>query len=91
MSMDNINSTLRVFNIQEASFSVGDLHNALQSKLNGFKMIYKIDNKFQSVADSWPSSLNCDEAKEKWNFSSSNDFEKFISNIINEKWINEKN
>ena len=54
-------------------------------------MIYKIDNKFQSVADSWPSSLNCDEAKEKWNFSSSNDFEKFISNIINEKWINEKN
>lgn len=91
MSMDNINSTLRVFNIQEASFSVGDLHNVLQSKLNGFKMIYKIDNKFQSVADSWPSSLNCDEAKEKWNFSSSNDFEKFISNIINEKWINEKN
>ena len=52
---------------------------------------YAIDNKFQSVADAWPSSLNCDEAKKKWKFSSSENFEKFIKKIINEMIKNEKN
>ena len=88
---DTINSTLRVFNIQEASFSVEDLYKAIQHKLGEFKIEYAIDNKFQSVADTWPSSLNCDEAKKKWKFSSSENFEKFIEKIINEMIKNEKN
>ncbi len=91
MGMDTINSTLRVFNIQEASFSVEDLYKAIQHKLGEFKIEYVIDNKFQSVADTWPSSLNCDEAKKKWKFSSSENFEKFIKKIINEMIKNEKN
>ncbi|MFL2511225.1 MAG: NAD-dependent epimerase/dehydratase family protein [Candidatus Neomarinimicrobiota bacterium] len=91
MEMNTINSTLRVFNIQETSFSVIDLYKAIQSKLSKFKVEYAIDNKFQSVADTWPSSLNCDEAKKKWNFSNSEDFEKFVTKIIDEMIENEKN
>ena len=91
MGMDTINSTLRVFNIQEASFSVEDLYKAIQHKFGEFKIEYVIDNKFQSVADTWPSSLNCDEAKKKWKFTSSEDFEKFIKKMINEMIKNEKN
>lgn len=84
MEKDNINSPLRVFNIQEANFSVNELYKVIQKELNEFELKYSIDNKFQSVADSWPSSLNCYKAKKEWNFSVTDNYEKFIKKIINE-------
>ena len=83
MDRDTINSALRVFNIQEASFSINDLYKVIQSKFSEFKIEYEIDFKFQSVADTWPSSLNCEEAKNKWDFSSSENVETFILKILN--------
>ena len=83
MDIDTINSALRVFNIQEASFSINDLYKVIQSKFSEFKIEYEIDFKFQSVADTWPSSLNCEEAKNKWDFSSSENVETFILKILN--------
>tara|TARA_Y100000748_G_C15490584_1_gene486329 strand:+ start:1253 stop:2215 length:963 start_codon:yes stop_codon:yes gene_type:complete len=83
MEMETINSNLRVFNIQEASFSVNNLYEVIQKELIDFKIKYEVDNKFQSVADTWPSSLNCNQAKKRWNFSYTNNHEKFIKKIIN--------
>ena len=40
--------------------------------------IYNVDKNFQSVADTWPSSLNCEMVKKFWNFSTEEDFEVFM-------------
>ena len=62
MDLEVIESKLRVFNVQEASFSVKELSNFLLQKFPSFQIIYNEDKNFQSVADTWPSSLNCKRA-----------------------------
>ena len=83
MGLEVIDSKLRVFNVQEASFSVKELSDFLLQKFPSFQIIYNEDKNFQSVADTWPSSLNCEKATEFWNFSTEKDFEVFIEKIIN--------
>jgi len=83
MKLEKINSKLRVFNVEEVSFSVKDLANFLQKQFPNFKLSYKISKDFQSVADTWPSSLNCEKAKKYWNFDGNTNFENFILKIIN--------
>ena len=83
MSFKVIESKLRVFNVQEASFSVKELSDFLLQKFPSFQITYNEDKNFQSVADTWPSSLNCEKATKFWNFSTEKDFEVFIEKIIN--------
>ena len=83
MGLEVIDSKLRVFNVQEASFSVKELSDFLLQKFPSFQIIYNEDKNFQSVADTWPSSLNCEKANKFWNFSTEKDFEVFIEKIIN--------
>ena len=83
MSFKVIESKLRVFNVQEASFSVKELSDFLLQKFPSFQILYNENKNFQSVADTWPSSLNCEKANKFWNFSTEKDFELFIENIIN--------
>ena len=83
MGLEVIDSKLRVFNVQEASFSVKELSDFLLQKFPSFQIIYNEDKNFQSVADTWPSSLNCEKATKFWNFSTEKDFEVFIEKIIN--------
>ncbi len=33
-----------------------------------FIVDYNIDSRFQSIADTCPENLNCEEAKKEWNF-----------------------
>ena len=82
MSFKVIESKLRVFNVQEASFSVKELSDFLLQKFPSFQILYNENKNFQSVADTWPSSLNCEKANKFWNFSTEKDFELFIENII---------
>ena len=83
MGLEVIDSKLRVFNVQEVSFSVKELSDFLLQKFPSFQIIYNEDKNFQSVADTWPSSLNCEKATKFWNFSTAKDFEVFIEKIIN--------
>jgi len=83
MGLKAIESKLRVFNVQEASFSVKELSDFLLRKFPSFQIIYNKDKNFQSVADTWPSSLNCEKANKFWNFSTEKNFEVFIEKIIN--------
>ena len=83
MGLEVIDSQLRVFNVQEASFSVKELSDFLLQKFPSFQIIYNEDKNFQSVADTWPSSLNCEKANKFWNFSTEKNFEVFIEKIIN--------
>ena len=83
MGLEVIDSKLRVFNVQEASFSVKELSDFLSQKFPSFQITYNEDKSFQSVADTWPSSLNCKRANKFWNFSKEKDFEMFLEKIIN--------
>ena len=83
MDLEIIESKLRAFNVQEASFSVKELSDFLSQKFPSFQITFNVDKSFQSVADTWPSSLNCKRANKFWNFSTERDFEVFLEKIIN--------
>ena len=85
MDLEVIESKFRVFNVQQTSFSVKELSDFLLQKFPSFQITYNEDKNFQSVADTWPSSLNCEKAKKFWNFSTEKNFEVFIKKIINKK------
>jgi len=69
MNPKNIESKLRAFNVQEVTLSPKEIVLELQKEFPKFIVDYNIDSKFQSIADTWPENLNCDEAIKKWNFS----------------------
>ena len=83
MNLDRIDSKLRAFNVEEVNFSVKQLKDFLLTKFPSFKITFKEDKNFQSVADSWPSSLNCSRANKYLNFQSEQSFESFVENILN--------
>ncbi len=82
MNVKKIDSTLRVFNVQEISFTAKDLSDVLKEKFPIFTVSFNKDKKFQSVADTWPSSLNCSMSKKYWNFSTEVHLKEFIEKII---------
>ena len=83
MGLEAIESKLRAFNVQDASFSVKELSYFLLQKFPSFQITYNEDKNFQSVADTWPSSLNCDKANKFWNFSTEQNHKVFLEKIIN--------
>ena len=59
-----------------------ELSDMLIQKFPTFTVSFNEEKKFQSVADTWPSSLNCDNSKKYWKFSSNMQLEDFLDNII---------
>ena len=68
MFVENIDSNLRSFNVQEMTLSPKEIIKQLKKEFPNFIVDYKVDSKFQSIADTWPENLNCEQASEKWNF-----------------------
>ena len=68
MTIPHINSKLRAFNVEELSLSPKEIVEELQKEFPKFIVDYNIDSRFQSIADTWPENLNCEEAKKEWNF-----------------------
>ena len=82
MNVKKIDSTLRAFNVQEISFTAKDLSDILKEKFPIFTVSFNKDKKFQSVADTWPSSLNCSMFRKYWDFSTEVHLKEFIEKII---------
>lgn len=82
MAIQNIESKLRAFNVQEMSLNPKEIIAELQKEFPKFIVDYDIDSKFQSIADTWPENLNCIKAEKKWNFINTNN-----KNIIFEKYL----
>ena len=72
MTIPHINSKLRAFNVEELSLTPKEIVKELQKEFPKFIVDYNIDSKFQSIADTWPENLNCEEAKKEWNFVNNN-------------------
>lgn len=66
MDADAERITVRTsYNIGAASFTAGELADALERRVTGFRVRYQPDAR-QEIADSWPSSVDDSKAREDW-------------------------
>ena len=57
------------FNISSMSFTPNELANLIKERIPEFNILYEIDPLRQSIADSWPNSLDDSVARKEWNWS----------------------
>ena len=66
MEADARRITVRTsYNIGAASFTAGELAEALERRVSGFHVTFEPDSR-QEIADSWPSSVDDTKAREDW-------------------------
>ncbi|MGI9476267.1 MAG: L-threonine 3-dehydrogenase, partial [Hyphomicrobiaceae bacterium] len=56
------------YNITAMSVTPHDLASAIAARISGFSIDYDIDPVRQSIADSWPRSLDDSAARQEWNW-----------------------
>lgn len=76
------------YNVSAMSFSPSDVEKAIQLWIPDFKIQYAIDPIRQGIADSWPNRINCDAAKNEWQFEPAYDLNKMTEDML--KHIKEK-
>ena len=82
MNMEDIASKLRSFNIQEVSLTPNQIIQTIKKEFPDFNVKYNVEEKLQSVADTWPDSLNCEKAKKEWDFSNQYDYNSFFMDYL---------
>lgn len=70
------------YNVSAMSFSPMDIYQAILREIPDFKMTYEVDPMRQGIADSWPNSINCDAAREEWQFDPKYDLEKMTKEML---------
>ena len=70
------------FNVNAMSFTPSDLANAIQSRLPGFRVDYRIDPLRQAIADSWPNSLDDSAARSEWGWQPSFDMDAMVDDML---------
>lgn len=69
------------YNIASMSFNPKELERAISEIIPNFKMVYKPDFR-QSIADSWPNSIDDKEARTDWNWSPNYDLKTMTKDMI---------
>lgn len=69
------------YNLAAISFTPQDLFFAIQKHIPDFKIDYKPDNR-QSIADSWPSSIDDSSSREDWGWQNQYDLEQVTRKMI---------
>ena len=69
------------YNLSGISFSPENIANEIKSQIPNFKISYNPDFR-QKIADSWPSSINDDHAKNDWGWSLKYDLKNICAEII---------
>jgi nucleoside-diphosphate-sugar epimerase len=70
------------FNVTSMSFDPEMLYNSIKKHCPGFKMVYEIDPLKQSIADSWPNSLDDSCAREEWGWKPHYDLGQMTEDMI---------
>lgn len=77
---DNI--TIRSsYNINSVSFTPLELESQIKTSSPNFEINYELDFR-QDIANTWPSSLNDDQARKDWSWNPKYTFDSLVSNII---------
>ncbi|TQD40424.1 NAD-dependent epimerase/dehydratase family protein [Haloflavibacter putidus] len=70
------------YNLGGISFTPKELAASIQKEISEFKIDYAPDFR-QPIADSWPSSINDEQAQEDWNWKHEYDLEKMTKAMLN--------
>ncbi|MFP4456848.1 MAG: L-threonine 3-dehydrogenase [Clostridia bacterium] len=70
------------FNVTAMSFAPEDLEEEIKKHIPSFKMKYDVDRTRQSIADSWPNSLDDSAAKKEWGWNPKYDLELMTKDMI---------
>ncbi|MBN2796119.1 MAG: L-threonine 3-dehydrogenase [Clostridia bacterium] len=70
------------YNVSAMSFSPEMIANAIKKHIPDFEIHYEIDEKRQSIADSWPNSIDSTCATEEWGFHSVYDLDQMTQDMI---------
>ena len=70
------------FNVHAMSFAPEELEAAIRKHVPGFVMDYDIDPLRQSIADSWPNSLDDSAARTEWGWSPKYDLEAMVDDMM---------
>ncbi|MFY0645042.1 MAG: NAD-dependent epimerase/dehydratase family protein [Bacteroidia bacterium] len=69
------------YNISGCSFNPAELSTEIRKHLPDFEISYKIDHR-QKIAESWPQSIDDQQAREDWNWSPKYNIEALVSNML---------
>ena len=70
------------FNVASISFTPAELAAAIRHRMPGFQIEYDIDPLRQSIADSWPDSLDDSAARNEWGWSPEFDLEAMVDDML---------
>ena len=70
------------FNVNSLSITPSELADAIRAKVPGFEMGYEIDALRQSIADSWPNSLDDTAAREEWGWQPGYDLDSMVDDML---------
>lgn len=70
------------FNVTAMSIEPEQVAAAIQRHIPEFKLSYQVDPVRQSIADSWPNSIDATAAKEEWGFTYHYDLEKMTEDML---------
>jgi nucleoside-diphosphate-sugar epimerase len=69
------------YNLSAISFSPNELYNEIHTQISEAEISYKPDFR-QTIADSWPNSINDESARKDWGWKHSFDIKKMTNDII---------
>ncbi|MDN4753435.1 NAD-dependent epimerase/dehydratase family protein [Porphyromonadaceae bacterium W3.11] len=70
------------FNIASMSFEPNDIYQAIKKEMPDFTMTYDVDPLRQSIADSWPNSLDDSCARAEWDWNPKYDLESMTKDML---------
>ncbi len=70
------------FNITAMSFDPEELKHAIQKYMPDFTMDYVLDEKKQSIADSWPNCIDDSVAREEWGWNPKYDLDAMVKDML---------
>lgn len=70
------------FNVTAMSFAPEDLYETIRKRIPGFTMRYEVDPVRQSIADSWPNSMDDTSAREEWGWAPDFDLAAMTEDMI---------
>lgn len=82
MAVEKIQLTRTVYNISSFSVSADEFREIIQEKFPDAEIGFKLDEKRQSMVDSWPEDVEDTAARQDWNFSPEYDFSKAFKDYL---------
>ncbi|KON88624.1 UDP-glucose 4-epimerase [Sporosarcina globispora] len=70
------------FNVTAMSFEPEQIAAEIRKHIPGFEISYDVDPVRQSIADSWPNSIDATAAKEEWGFKADFDLAKMTADML---------